>query len=72
MKSPMCNILLFVDKNLAGIFIQQLPEDQRPLFFDWMKGQTMTSIEDQPFAYANDYKRWYNAWVKNEIAIVID
>lgn len=72
MKSPKCNILLFLDKNIAGVFIQQLPEDQRPVFNSWLKGQTITSIEGQPFAYAYDYHQWYDSWVKDEVAIVID
>lgn len=72
MKSPKCNILLFVDKNVAGVFIQQLPEDQRPVFNSWLKGQTITSIEGQPFAYAYDYHKWYDSWIKDEVAIVRD
>lgn len=71
-KSSKCNCIVLEDLNLVGIFVMQLPDDQRNPFMKWLYGQTCTTIFGQPFAYATDYDRWYNAWSKGRTAIVID
>ena len=69
-KSAKCNNIIM--NGIAGIFIYQLPNDQIDAFTLWSWGQTITKFYDQPFAYASDYERWYDAWIKGEIAEVID
>lgn len=71
-KSPKCNCIHFIYPSLSGVFIMQLPDDQRIPFTKWLYGQTTTTILGQRFAYATDYDRWYDAWSKGQTATVID
>lgn len=71
-KSPKCNCIHFIHPAVSGIFVMQLPDDQFNPFMKWLYGQTTTTILGQPFAYATDYDRWYDAWSKGRTAIVID
>lgn len=71
-KSPKCNCIHFIHPSLSGVFIMQLPDDQRIPFTKWLCGQTTTSILGQRFAYATDYDRWYASWIQGETATVID
>ncbi len=71
-KSTKCNCIFVEDAKLCGVFIHQLPDDQISAFKTWLRGQTITTVCGQPFAYASDYEHWYDAWIKGEIAEVID
>lgn len=71
-KSPKCNCIVLEDLNLVGIFVMQLPNDQRNPFIKWLYGQNITEIHGRAFAHATDYDKWYDAWIKGQTATVID
>lgn len=44
--------------------IDQLPQELRLQFWEWMRGQTMPLIDGEPWVYSHDWKRflhWYSA-----------
>ena len=55
--------------------IEQLPKDQKKSFQKWMAGQTQPLFVDFPksnFAYYDDYRNWYGAWLMNKVADIYD
>jgi hypothetical protein len=44
--------------------IDQLPQELKLEFWDWMAGQTMPLIDGEPWVYGHDWRRflhWYSA-----------
>lgn len=37
----------------------EIPEQFRPMFYSWMKGQTGPMIEGYNAVYRHDFERWY-------------
>jgi len=63
-KSAKCSCLQLTSPCVSGIFVMQLPDDQFGPFMKWLYAQPHITILGQPFAYATDYDRWYETWIK--------
>lgn len=68
------------EPSLYYVVLDELPEDQRKPFGEWLYGQTMTVVEEEDFKYGKpmctpyswDYELWYDYWSKGEEAPVTD
>jgi hypothetical protein len=43
--------------------IDRLPQELQEIVWDWMRGQTMVLIDDEPWIYSHDWRRfllWYD------------
>lgn len=69
------------DSNIHYVNIDELPDDQREPFRQWLAGQTQPVVEEEPpvrsrrvadTAYFWDYSLWYDYASLGEIAPVED
>jgi hypothetical protein len=57
-----------IEVNSTGLIraadIDQLPQELREQFWEWMRGQTMPLLDGESWVYSHDWKRflrWYSA-----------
>lgn len=62
----------YFNKAIHYVIIDDLPDDQREAFKEWLFGQTQPIIEAEgpktDCAYAWDYDLWYDYWIRGEEA----
>lgn len=62
--------------NKTYVVCEDLPLDQKEVFYDWLTGVTCPVIIEEEVkrqkwvlcAYTYDYNFWYDYWVKGEVA----
>jgi hypothetical protein len=66
-----------INKKEHYVVIPLLPTEQIEPFSKWLHGQTVPVIAEEG-EYANqcawlwDYKKWYEAWSRGRVAIILD